>query len=153
MLSTAFPHLLTKACLGKTVIPLANGLGYNFLLSGPPTSPWRQNSWNCWSFLEHGTNRAAGSRETLSGSGAQTKSLFPQKSDIWSLVFVGTQNDPNTQFVVSTDFFGRVDPKLAALTPRSREFLGTLTSRYSSCCSVLQPKPGPVMGAELLLEL
>lgn len=45
-----------------------------------------------------------------------------------------------------------MDVELAALPPRPREFLGTLTSRYSSCCSVLQPKPRPAMGAELLME-
>jgi len=52
--------------------------------------------------------------------------------------FVRIQNEPRTQHL---SFRGRRVGSNTALPPRRREFLGTLTSRYSSCCSVRQPKP------------
>lgn len=88
MLNTAFPHLVPKTCLRKTVTPLA---------IQPQLSPVRSLQFSLemellelLELLKCGTNRAAASRETLSGSATQTKSLFPRKSDIWNLGFVGT---------------------------------------------------------------
>lgn len=88
MLSTAFPHLLLKSFSGEEFLQQRN-TGTAFSCQFPPVLQGME-LLELLGLLEHGANRARGSRETLSGSGAQTKSLSPKKSDIWSLGFVGT---------------------------------------------------------------
>lgn len=158
MLSAAFPHLLPKACLGKTVIPLAEGHGDSFFLSGPSSSPWGWSCWSCWSGwslvpTEH--SQQLGQGRPSQGLVHKSSLFSPKNLTFGALVLLGHRMNPIHSLSCPQIFWGgwgRLDPKPAALTPRSREFLGMLTSRYSSCCSVLQPKARPAMGAELLLE-
>lgn len=76
MHSTAFPHLLPRACLGKTVIPLAEG----------QLSPVRSLQLSLGmelleplELLERGTNRAAESGRPSQGL-VQKPSLFSPKA-------------------------------------------------------------------------
>lgn len=81
----------------------------------------------------------------------EQKVWFPKKTpDISRFGFVWIQNEPKAQNFSRRRFFSGMGGLDA--TPRRREFLGMLTSRYSSCCSVPRPRPRPAMGAEVLME-
>lgn len=111
MLSAAFPHLLPKACLGKTVIPLAEGHGDSFFLSGPSSSPWGWSCWSCWSGwslvpTEH--SQQLGQGRPSQGLVHKSSLFSPKNLTFGALVLLGHRMNPIHSLSCPQIFLGRV---------------------------------------------
>lgn len=148
--SALFIQSLSLSLPGRTVIPSANRHRRQLLPIGSVHFPLGSGAAGApVAWYQHSAGRSW-------VQGEQQVWFHSQNLAFGDLVLFGHRTNPrHGPSPVNRSFteVGGLDLKPAALTPRPRQFLGTLTSCYSSCCSVLQPKPRPAMEAELLMEL